>query len=155
MSEETINKLTINYLTEEQYQEALGKGEIDENQIYCTPDTEETTENNKEEAKVYDLSLYKETGLTILRSSCIVKDKRVCVNFVGTLSMGANTTTQLFVFPTELRPKETKDFVAFGQSSNDTAYVGYGYITNTGLLQVRFANAISSYMRFSFVYDLD
>lgn len=103
----------------------------------------------------YDLSNYKESELTILRSSCIKKNNRVCVNFVGTISIAANTTTTLFTFPTAIRPTETKDFVVFGQTNNNDGYIGYGFITNTGLLQVRFNVAITSYIRFSFVYDLD
>ena len=77
------------------------------------------------------------------------------MNFVGTLSMNANTTTTLFNFPAELRPTTTRDFVVFGQSSNNDGYVGYGYVTETGLLQVRFNQAVSSYIRFSTTYDLD
>lgn len=105
-------------------------------------------------ATAYDLSQYKVSDLTILRSSCIEKNKRVCINFVGTLSMAANTTTTLFNFPSALRPTETKDFVVFGQSSNNDGYVGYGYVTPDGLFQVRFNVAISSYIRFSVVYDI-
>ena len=103
----------------------------------------------------YSLSSYKVSGLTILRSSCVIKDDRVCMNFVGTLSMAANATTTLFNLPSALRPTATKDFVVFGQSSNNDGYVGYGYVTADGLLQVRFNVAISSYIRFSTVYDLD
>lgn len=103
----------------------------------------------------YDLSNYKESSLTILRSSCIKKGDRVCVNFVGTISIAANNTTTLFAFPTAIRPTETKDFVVFGQTNNNDGYIGYGYLTDTGLLQVRFNVAITSYIRFSFVYDLD
>lgn len=68
--------------------------------------------------------------------------------------MNANTTTTLFNLPYDLRPFETRDFVVFGQSSNTTGYVGYGYVTPDGLLQVRFNNAVSSYIRFSVTYDL-
>ena len=68
--------------------------------------------------------------------------------------MNANTTTPLMTLPKELRPTETRDFVVFGQSSNNTGYVGYGYITPDGLLEVRFNNAISSYIRFSVTYDI-
>lgn len=103
----------------------------------------------------YDLSNYKESALTILRSSCIKKNNRVCVNFVGTISIAANNTTTLFTFPTAIRPTGTKDFVVFGQASNNDGYIGCGYITSDGLLQVRFNVAITSYIRFSFVYDLD
>lgn len=103
----------------------------------------------------YNLASYKVDALTILRSSCIKKDDRVVINFVGTISMAANTTTTIFSLPEAIRPSVTKDFVVFGQSSNETAYVGYGYVTETGSVQIRFANAISSYIRFSCVYDLD
>ena len=108
-----------------------------------------------EDTKSYNLSSYKVSGLTILRSSCITKNKRVVINFVGTMSMAANTTTELFDLPVELTPTDTKDFVVFGQSSDTTGYVGYGYITTSGSLQVRFTQAISSYIRFSVTYDLD
>lgn len=111
--------------------------------------------NERTDATTYDLSSYKVSSLSILRSSCIVKNNRVCMNFVGTLSMNANATTTLFNLPTELRPTATKDFVVFGQSSNTDGYIGYGYVTSDGLLQVRFNEAISSYIRFSVVYDLD
>lgn len=103
----------------------------------------------------YNLSSYKVSGLSILRSSCYVKNSRVCINFVGTLSMEANATTTLFNLPSGIRPMATKDFVVFGQSSNTTGYIGYGYVTSDGLLQVRFNQAISSYIRFSVTYDLD
>ena len=38
MSEEQLDKLTINYLTEDQYNEAKESGEINENELYATPD---------------------------------------------------------------------------------------------------------------------
>lgn len=106
-------------------------------------------------ATTYGLSTYKVNNLSILRSSCVLKNNRVCINFVGTLPMNANTTTTLFNLPTDLRPTATKDFVVFGQSSNTDGYVGYGYVTADGLLQVRFNEDISSYIRFSVTYDLD
>lgn len=102
----------------------------------------------------YGLSSYAETGVTILRSACAVKNNRVCINFVGTKSIEANTTTTLFTLPEEVRPFETKDFIAFGQTSNNDGYIGYGFVTSEGLLQVRFNTAITSYIRFSFVYDM-
>ena len=118
-----------------------------------------TAEKNKLSAMeisniFYGLSTYKVDDLTILRSSCMEKNGRVCINFVGTLPMNANTTTTLFNLPSGLRPSITKDFVVFGQSSNNDGYIGYGYITPDGLLQVRFNETISSYIRFSAVYDL-
>lgn len=102
----------------------------------------------------YGLSSYAVSDLTILRSACGVKNNRVCIDFVGTLSIPANTTTTLFTLPTEIRPLETKDFIAFGQTSNNDGYIGYGFVTSEGLLQVRFNTAITSYIRFSFVYDI-
>ena len=113
------------------------------------------TAKTRTDATSYNLANYKVSGLTILRSSCIKKNNRVVINFVGTISMPANTTTTLFNLPTALQPSTTRDFVAFGQSSNTDGYVGYGYVTEGGLFQVRFNQAISSYIRFSFVYDLD
>ena len=102
----------------------------------------------------YGLSSYAETGVTILRSACGVKNNRVCINFVGTKSIEANTTTTLFTLSEEVRPSETKDFIAFGQTSDNDGYIGYGFVTSEGLLQVRFNTAITSYIRFSFVYDM-
>ena len=111
--------------------------------------------NNTATQSTYNLANYKESGLTILRSSCIKKNKRVAINFVGTMTIAANTTTTLFDLPDDISPLTTKDFVVFGQTNNNDGYIGYGYITETGSLQVRFSTAISSYMRFSVTYDLD
>lgn len=105
-------------------------------------------------SETFYLTNYAESGVSILRSNCVLKNDRVCINFVGTCSMNANTTTTLFILPSAIRPFETRDFVVFGQSSNTTGYVGYGYITSDGILEVRFNNAISSYIRFSVTYDL-
>lgn len=105
--------------------------------------------------KVHNLSSYKVSGLTILRSSCIEKNKRIVMDFVGTITMAANTTTVLFNLPEAIRPTQIKDFIVFGQTNNDDGYIGYGQISTTGSLQVRFNTAISSYIRFSVVYDLD
>lgn len=102
----------------------------------------------------YFLTSYFASGVSALRYACTRTDDRVCLNFVGTKSMNANTTTPLMTLPKELRPTETRDFVVFGQSSNTTGYVGYGYITPDGLLEVRFNNAVSSYIRFSVTYDI-
>lgn len=111
-------------------------------------------DDNLSPATTYFASSYAESGVSILRSSIEVKNNRVCFNFVGTKSMSANSTTTLFTLPSQLRPIETRDFVVFGQSSNTDGYVGYGYVTPDGLLQVRFNEAISSYIRFSATYDL-
>lgn len=110
--------------------------------------------NSSGSSLTYFLSNYAEYDVDILRSNCVIKGDRVCINFVGTCPMNANTTTTLFNLPYDLRPFETRDFVVFGQSSNTTGYVGYGYITPDGLLQVRFNNAVSSYIRFSVTYDI-
>lgn len=105
--------------------------------------------------KTYDLSGYKVNNLTILRSSCTEKNKRVVIDFVGTISMAANTTTVLFNLPEAIWPAQIKDFIVFGQTNNDDGYIGYGQISTTGSLQVRFNAAISSYIRFSVIYDLN
>lgn len=111
-------------------------------------------DDNMGTATTYFASSYAESGVSILRSSLEAKNHRVCFNFVGTKSMSANTTTTLFTFPSELRPTETRDFVVFGQTNNNDGYIGYGYITSDGLLQVRFNVAITSYIRFCAVYDI-
>ena len=100
-------------------------------------------DDNMGTATTYFASSYAESGVSILRSSLEAKNHRVCFNFVGTKSMSANTTTTLFTFPSELRPTETRDFVVFGQTNNNDGYIGYGYITSDGLLQVRFNVAIT------------
>ena len=105
--------------------------------------------------KTYDLASYKVSGLTMLRGSCVEKNNRVVINFVGTIPIEANTTTTLFTLHEAVKPKETKDFVVFGQTNNNDGYVGYGYVTETGTLQVRFNAAITSYIRFTATYDLD
>jgi hypothetical protein len=110
--------------------------------------------NSSETSSTYALSNYAESGVSILRSNCEVKSDRVCINFVGTKTMSANATTTLFTLPSKLRPTATRDFVVFGQSSNTDGYVGYGYVTPDGILQVRFNQAISSYIRFTVTYDL-
>lgn len=106
-------------------------------------------------AVLYDLSTYKVSDLTILRSSCIKKNNRVVINFVGTINITANVTTTLFNLPSELQPAATKDFILFGSTNDNDGYIGYGHITNTGLTQVRFSQAITSYIIFNLVYDLD
>lgn len=111
-------------------------------------------DDNMGTATTYQASSYAESGVSILRSSLESKNHRVCFNFVGTKSISANTTTRLFTFPSELRPIETRDFVCFGQSSNTDGYIGYGYITSDGKVEVRFNQDISSYVRFSVVYDI-
>jgi hypothetical protein len=111
--------------------------------------------NNSGESSIkYFLTSYFASGVSALRYACTKNNDRVCLNFVGTKTMSANATTTLMTLPSELRPSETRDFVVFGQSSNTNGYVGYGYITPDGLLQVRFNDAISSYIRFSVTYDL-
>ena len=110
--------------------------------------------NSSGSSTSYNLSSYAESGVSILRSNCVVKEDRVCINFVGTKTMSANTTTTLFTLPNKLRPTATRDFVAFGQTSNNDGYIGYGYVTADGILQVRFNVAISSYIRFTVTYDI-
>lgn len=106
------------------------------------------------QSETYFASSYAESGVEVLRGNIEVKNNRVCFNFVGTKSMSANTTTTLFTLPSNLKPIETRDFICFGQTSNNDGYIGYGYLTSDGLLQVRFNTAITSYIRFSFVYDI-
>lgn len=119
-----------------------------------TEDDIEKWNNSGESSIRYFLTTYASSDVTILRYICTVKNDRVCFSFVGTCPMNANTTTTLFTMPEVLRPSETRDFIVFGQSSNFDGYIGYGYVTPDGLLQVRFSEDITSYIRFSAVYDL-
>lgn len=148
------NDFTDDYV--ERINNATGKSHSHNNKSVL--DTITQTDINKWNSaggsSTYFLSNYAEDNVDILRSNCVVKSDRVCINFVGTCSMSANTTTTLFTLPNALRPFETRDFVVFGQSSNTTGYIGYGYVTPDGILQVRFNQTISSYIRFSVTYDI-
>lgn len=52
-TETTVSDLKINYLTEAQYQEALTAGEINENEIYMTPDEKIGYKLGKDDTGVY------------------------------------------------------------------------------------------------------
>lgn len=109
---------------------------------------------NKTNSKSYDLSKYKVSDLTITRSSCINKNDRVVINVLGTINIPENTMTTLFNLPIELCPSNIKDFLVFGQDSNNVGSVGYGNLTNEGKIEISYNKAVTSIM-FSFVYDLE
>ena len=44
MAESNLNKFVINYLTEEQYKEALAAGTLNDNDFYCTAYTNDAGE---------------------------------------------------------------------------------------------------------------
>lgn len=46
MAEKNLNKFTINYLTEEQYAGALAAGTLNDNDFYCTSESQENEESN-------------------------------------------------------------------------------------------------------------
>lgn len=52
MIEEKLNELTINYLSEEQYEKALSSGKINNNELYMTPDNDEMSNRNIITAKL-------------------------------------------------------------------------------------------------------
>lgn len=56
-TETTIEELKINYLTEEQYKAAKENGEINENEIYMTPEPRGSYRIGKDETGVYIESL--------------------------------------------------------------------------------------------------
>ena len=101
----------------------------------------------------YNLSQYKVESLTINYVDCIEKDKRVCINFMGVKDISANTETILFNFPTALKPTTEKNFIVYGENTNNS-YIGYGTLNKTGEVKVKFNEEITSYIRFNFVYDL-
>lgn len=57
MTEENLEKLTINYLTDEQYNKAKENGELNENELYCTPENDNADTN-----VIYDLTLQSDSN---------------------------------------------------------------------------------------------
>lgn len=53
MAESNLNKFVINYLTEEQYQEALAAGTLNDNDFYCTADTSDNINEMDAATKEY------------------------------------------------------------------------------------------------------
>lgn len=62
MAESNLSKFVINYLTEEQYQEALAAGTLNDDDFYCTADdsTEEIDAVTKQyvDAQIAELKAY-------------------------------------------------------------------------------------------------
>lgn len=50
MAEKNLNKFTINYLTEEQYAGALAAGTLNDNDFYCTSESQENEESSSGKA---------------------------------------------------------------------------------------------------------
>lgn len=112
---------------------------------------------NKVNAIKYDLSEYKIPELTIINNSCINKNDRVVISVECSVNnITENTMVTLFNLPNELHPNISKNFIVIGQNSNDDFYFGYGCLTQQGKICVKFNNnEITSYIKFSFIYDLE
>ena len=102
----------------------------------------------------FSLSSYLGSGVSLLRGSCVAKNRRVCINAVFSKAMNAKTTTTVLNLPTSLRPAEQKDGVAFGTTS-DGSTCGWYNISTGGVVSVWFPVAVTTYTRVNIVYDLD
>ena len=100
---------------------------------------------------VIDLSNYAVSGLQVSSVSCTNKNNRVCIDFLGTIDVSANTETIIFTLPPSITPPTNKNFLVIANS-----IVGYGNITSTGNITITYPEAINDKMtRFSVVYDLE
>lgn len=102
----------------------------------------------------FNLSSYASSNFSILRSTCVSKNKRVCVSLVGSIAISARTTATILNLPNSLIPSTQKDFVVFGTTSS-SSICGWGNISTSGTVSVWFPEAITTYIRTNFVYDID
>jgi hypothetical protein len=100
------------------------------------------------------LSSYLGSGFSLLRGTCVAKNKRVCINAVVSGAIGARTTATIFDLPSSLSPSTQKDGVAFGTTSSGST-CGWYNISTSGVVSVWFPEAVSTYTRVNIVYDID
>lgn len=89
-TETQISELKINYLTEELYQEAVANGEINDNEIYLTPNNNSDiqTQLNSKQATI--------TGAaTTITSSNLTASRALVSNSSGKVAVSAVTSTEL------------------------------------------------------------
>lgn len=103
---------------------------------------------------VIDLNSYLGSGVTLLRGTCVTKNRRVCINAVVSGAIGARTTTTIFDLPNSLSPVTQKDGVAFGTTSSGST-CGWYNISTSGVVSVWFPEAVTTYTRVNIVYDID
>lgn len=101
-----------------------------------------------------DLNNYLGSGVTLLRGTCVTKNRRVCINAVVSGTISARTTTTIFDLPDSLSPVSQKDGVAFGTTSSGST-CGWYNISTSGVVSVWFPEAVTTYTRVNIVYDID
>ena len=100
------------------------------------------------------LSSYLGSGFSLLRGTCVAKNKRVCINAVVSGSINSRTTATIFDLPSSLSPNTQKDGVAFGTTSSGST-CGWYNVSTSGVISVWFPEAVSTYTRVNIVYDID
>ena len=100
------------------------------------------------------LSSYLGSGFSLLRGTCVTKNRRVCINAVVSGTISSRTTAQIFDLPSSLSPSSQKDGVAFGTTSSGST-CGWYNVSTSGVVSVWFPEAVTTYTRINIVYDLD
>lgn len=100
------------------------------------------------------LSSYLGSGFSLLRGTCVTKNKRVCINAVVSGAISARTTATIFDLPSSLSPITQKDGVAFGTTSSGST-CGWYNVSTSGVVSVWFPEAVNTYTRINIVYDID
>lgn len=100
------------------------------------------------------LDSYLGSDFTLLRGTCVTKNKRVCINAVVSGAIGARTTATIFDLPSSLSPVSQKDGVAFGTTSSGST-CGWYNISTSGVVSVWFPEAVTTYTRVNIVYDIE
>lgn len=101
-----------------------------------------------------NLSSYLGSGFSLLRGTCVAKNKRVCINAVVSGAIGSRTTATIFDLPSSLSPNTQKDGVAFGTTSSGST-CGWYNVSISGVVSVWFPEAVTTYTRVNIVYDID
>lgn len=100
------------------------------------------------------LSSYLGSGFSLLRGTCVTKNRRVCINAVVSGAIGSRTTATIFDLPSSLSPNTQKDGVAFGTTSSGST-CGWYNVSTSGVISVWFPEAVTTYTRVNIVYDID
>ena len=125
---------------------AVNNSHTHSNKSYLDSITGGTTE--------FNLSSYLGSGVSLLRGTCVSKNRRVCINAVVSKAINAKTTTTIFNLPTSLTPSTQKDGVVFGTTS-DGSTCGWYNISTSGAVTIWFPVAVTTYSRLNVCYDID
>lgn len=100
------------------------------------------------------LSSYLGSNFSLLRGTCVTKNRRVCINAVVSGAISSRTTATIFDLPSSLSPNSQKDGVAFGTTSSGST-CGWYNVSTSGVVSVWFPEAVTTYTRVNIVYDID